>query len=132
MALKTRHQNTVFGVGDRVKVTQKVKEGEKTRFQALEGMVIGIKGRGDNQTFTVRRIGVGQVGIERIFPIASPTIEKVEVVKSGVSGVRRAKLYYVRDQSRKEIEKIYSRAAKRKKAKIRAKSVASKTSSKKK
>lgn len=113
MALLAVHNNTTFGVGDAVKVTQKIKEGEKTRTQVFEGMVIGIKGRDENKSMTVRRIGAGQIGIERIFPVASPTIEKIDVVRKGVGGVRHAKLYMLRNKSRREIEKIYARAAKK-------------------
>ncbi len=113
MALKAKHKETDFGVGDRIRVVTKIKEGEKTRQQAFEGMVIAIKGRGDSKTFTVRRIGVQQIGIERIFPLLSPTIEKIEVMRKGLKGTRRAKLYYTRDQAKKEIEQIYARAAKK-------------------
>ncbi len=113
MALKAKHKETDFGVGDRVRVVTKIKEGEKTRQQVFEGMVIAIKGRGDSKTFTVRRIGVQQIGIERIFPLLSPTIEEIEVMRKGLKGIRRAKLYYTRDQAKKEIEQIYTRAAKK-------------------
>lgn len=101
---------TEFGVGDTVRVYTEVKEGEKTRQQAFEGMVIKIRGREENKTFTVRRIGTQQIGIERIFPLNSPVIDRVEVVKKGLAGVRRAKLYYTRDKAKKEIEAIYSKA----------------------
>jgi large subunit ribosomal protein L19 len=110
MAIKVKHKETSFGVGDVVAVHQRIKEGEKQRTQIFEGMVIGIKGREDEKSFTIRRVGVQQVGIERIFPLNAPTIERVEVVKSGAEGVRRAKLYYIREKPRREIEKIYSRA----------------------
>lgn len=115
MAIITKHNETEFGVGDRIKVTQKIKEGDKERSQVFDGIVIGIKGRGENKTFTVRRIGVQQIGIERIFSLASPTIEKVEVVRSGVKGVKKAKLYYIRNKPKREIEKIYSKASKKSK-----------------
>lgn len=113
MAIKITHKEQEFGVGDTVRVWQKIKEGEKTRLQAFEGMVIGIKGRGAGKSFTVRRIGAAQVGIEKIFPIESPVIDKVEVVRKGTPGVSRAKLYYVRKKAKKEIEEIYSRSARR-------------------
>lgn len=109
MALKAKHNKTEFGVGDTVLVIQRLKEGDKTRSQAFEGMVIGIKGREENKTFTVRKIGAAKIGIERIFPLMSPSIEKIEVVRAGTQGVRRAKLYYTRTKPRREIEKIYSR-----------------------
>lgn len=117
MSLKTKHKETEFGVGDTIKVMQKIKERDKTRLHAFEGIVIGIKGRDLNKSFIVRRIGAAQIGIERIFPLASPSIEKVEVVRKGTRGVRRAKLFYIRKKPKKEIEKIYSRAKKREKAK---------------
>lgn len=122
MALKAKHKETVFGIGDRVRITSKVKESGKLRSQVFEGMVIAIKGSGGGKSFTVRRIGESQVGIERIFPLLSPTIENINVVRSGVRGVRRAKLYYTREQHKKEIDLIYSRAAKKELHKKRVKS----------
>ncbi|MDB4939794.1 MAG: ribosomal protein [Candidatus Doudnabacteria bacterium] len=83
-----------FKVGDTVKVHQKIKEGEKERLQIFEGLVIARKGgTGANATFMVRKIASG-VGVERIYPLHSPNIAKLEVVKGG--DVSRAKLYYVR------------------------------------
>jgi len=122
MALFATHktkkgEETKFGVGDVVKVYQKVKEGEKTRVQIFEGVVMGIRGREDNKSFTVRRIGAQKIGIERIFPLLTPVVEKIEVVKKGTRGVRRAKLFYTREKSRKERELIYSRSTRRENAK---------------
>lgn len=117
MALRIKHNDIEFGVGDRIKVFQRIKEGEKTRVAFFEGMVLGIKGMGERKTFTVRRIGEAMIGIERIFPISLPTIEKIEIVKKGTRGVKRAKLFYTRDKSTKEIDKIYSRSNKRELAK---------------
>ena len=111
MALIAKHKDTTFGVGDEVKVHIKVKEGEKTRTQVFGGMVIGIKGREDGKSFTVRRIGAQKVGIEMIIPLILPTLEKVEVIRKGTEGVQHAKLYYTREKSTREIEKIYSRAS---------------------
>jgi large subunit ribosomal protein L19 len=85
-----------FVPGDIVRVSQKVIEGEKTRIQVFEGMVLAIKGRGDNKMFTVRKM-VGEVGVERIFPVMSPNIEKVTVKSHSKNKIRRAKLYYVRN-----------------------------------
>lgn len=82
-------------VGDTVKVHVKIKEGDKERIQIFEGTVIAQKHGGVQETFTVRRIAHG-CGIERVFPIHSPNVEKVEVIRSGK--VRRAKLYYLRDR----------------------------------
>jgi len=89
-----------FQVGDTVVVSTKVQEDEKTRIQKFEGIVLGIQGQGVSRTFTVRRIGAGEVGIERIFPVYSPMIDKVTVKRSGQ--VRRAKLYYLRDRKGKQ------------------------------
>lgn len=82
-------------VGDTVKVHVKIKEGDKYRIQVFEGTVIAKKHGGINETFTVRRVAHG-CGIERVFPVHSPVVDKVEVVRSGK--VRRGKLYYLRDR----------------------------------
>jgi large subunit ribosomal protein L19 len=85
-----------FVPGDVVKVYQKIQEGEKSRTQIFEGVVLAIKGRGENKMFTVRKL-VGDVAVERNFPIGSPSIEKVAVKAHSKNTVRRAKLYYLRD-----------------------------------
>ncbi len=90
---------TKFKVGDGLRVHTRVKEGEKERIQIFSGICIGRKGTGINQTFTVRRISYGE-GVERVFPIHSPRIAKVEVEKQGKA--RRAKLNYLRDRKGKE------------------------------
>src|SRR2546427_1824591 len=82
-----------FGVGDTVRVHTKVVEGDKERIQIFSGVVIGRRGHGINETFTVRRISYGE-GVERVFPVHSPRVEKVEVERKG--SVRRAKLTYLR------------------------------------
>ena len=84
-----------FEVGDTVRVHTKVVEGDKERIQIFSGIVIGRRGRGLNSTFTVRRISYGE-GVERIFPVHSPRVDKVEVERRG--SVRRAKLHYLRDR----------------------------------
>ena len=84
--------------GDTVKVHVRVKEGDKERIQIFEGIVIGFHNGGNRSTFTVRKVSFSQ-GVERIFPLHSPTISKVEVVRS--AKVRRAKLYFLRDRSGK-------------------------------
>ena len=81
--------------GDTVRVHVKVKEGEKERIQVFQGVVIGIRGGGMRTSFTVRKISVG-VGVERIFPLHSPSIDHLEVLRSGK--VRRAKLYFLREK----------------------------------
>jgi large subunit ribosomal protein L19 len=88
-----RKEPVKFEVGDSVKVHTKVIEGEKDRIQVFSGVVIAKRGHGINSTFTVRRISYGE-GVERVFPIHSPRIEKVEVERQGE--VRRAKLTYLR------------------------------------
>ena len=90
---------TKFKVGDGVRVHTRVREGEKERIQIFSGIVIGRKGTGLNQTFTVRRISYGE-GVERVFPVHSPRIAKVEVEKQGRA--RRAKLNYLRKRKGKE------------------------------
>ena len=82
-------------IGDTVKIHNRIKEGTRERIQSFEGTVIARHGGGINETFTVRRISYG-VGVEKIFPIHSPNVEKVEFVRHGK--VRRAKLYYLRDK----------------------------------
>ncbi len=84
-----------FSVGDTVKVHVRIKEGDKSRIQIFEGTVIAKKHGGISETFTVRRVAHG-CGIERVFPLHSPAVDKVEIVRYGK--VRRAKLYYLRDR----------------------------------
>ena len=88
-----RKDNAKFNVGDSVKVHTKVVEGDKERIQIFAGVVIGKRGTGLNETFTVRRISYGE-GVERIFPFHSPRVDKIEVERQG--DVRRAKLTYLR------------------------------------
>ena len=93
-----RNDLTSFNIGDTVRVMVKVKEGEKERIQAYEGVVIAKKGSSIRETFTVRRVSFG-IGIERTFPLHSPKIENIIVVRKGK--VRRAKIYYLRNLSGK-------------------------------
>ena len=88
-----RKEPANFNVGDSVRVHTKVVEGDKERIQVFSGVVIGRRGRGLNSTFTVRRISYGE-GVERVFPLHSPRVDKVEVERQGT--VRRAKLTYLR------------------------------------
>ena len=90
-----RHDLPRIQPGDTVKVHVKVKEGEKERIQVFQGIVIGIRGGGMRTSFTVRKISAG-VGVERIFPLNSPSIDHMEVIRSGK--VRRAKLYFLREK----------------------------------
>ncbi|MBO4445375.1 MAG: 50S ribosomal protein L19 [Clostridia bacterium] len=86
---------TDFNIGDTVKVHVKINEGNRERVQVFEGTVIAKRGGGVSETFTVRRISYG-VGVEKVFPVNSPNVEKIEVVRRGK--VRRSKLYYLRDR----------------------------------
>ena len=92
MIREVRHE---FNIGDTVRVHVRIKEGERQRVQVFEGTVIAKQHSGVNESFTVRRTSYG-VGVERVFPINSPNVEKVEVIRRGK--VRRAKLYYLRDR----------------------------------
>ena len=100
-----------FAPGDTLKVGVKVKEGDRERVQAYEGVCIGRAGSGLNENFTVRKISFGE-GVERVFPVHSPAVASIEVVRRGK--VRRAKLYYLRDRRGKSAritEKVDNRAA---------------------
>ena len=110
-----RKDDAKFAVGDSVKVHTKVVEGDKERIQIFSGVVIGRRGRGLNSTFTVRRISYGE-GVERVFPVNSPRVDKVEVERQG--SVRRSKLTYLRKRigkgavAVKELERRAAPAAK--------------------
>lgn len=104
MANSATINSVLFHVGDLVRIHQKVLEGDKERIQIYEGLVIAIKGRGDNRMFTVRKIASNNIGVERIFPLNSPWIAKIDVKKTG--SVRRAKLTYVRLQSNRQVAAI--------------------------
>ena len=90
-----KQEAPVISVGDTVKVHVRIKEGDKSRIQMFEGTVIAKKHGGISETFTVRRLSHG-CGVERVFPLHSPVVEKVDVIRNGK--VRRAKLYYLRDR----------------------------------
>jgi large subunit ribosomal protein L19 len=100
-----------FAVGDTVKVHTKVVEGDKERIQVFGGVVIGRRGHGLNSTFTVRRISYGE-GVERVFPVHSPRIDKVEVERRGA--VRRAKLTYLRGRIGKSAVAVKEKSMRRK------------------
>jgi large subunit ribosomal protein L19 len=84
-----------FRAGDTLKVAVRIKEGEKTRVQNYEGLCIAIRGQGTGRTFMVRKIGANSVGVERIFPLYSDSIESITVLRKG--RIRRAKLFYLRE-----------------------------------
>ncbi|MEQ1930778.1 MAG: 50S ribosomal protein L19 [Parvularculaceae bacterium] len=108
---KTRPE---FAPGDTLRVNVKVREGERERLQAYEGVCIGRAGQGLNENFTVRKISFGE-GVERVFPVHSPMVDSIEVVRRGK--VRRAKLYYLRERAGKsariseKVEKVKEDAA---------------------
>ena len=102
-----------FASGDTVKVSAKIVEGEKERTQVFQGVVIKVRRGGTGASFTVRRVAYG-IGVERTFPLYSPLVEKVEVVRQGK--VRRAKLYYLRGLSAKASRIKEKRAAKERKS----------------
>ncbi len=88
-------EKPAFEVGDTIRIDVKIREGERERIQAFEGTVIAKNGSGISETFTVRRVAYG-VGVERVFPIHSPNVADIKIVRRGK--VRRAKLYYLRDR----------------------------------
>lgn len=132
MAITTLHKETKFGVGDVIRVHQRIYEpnSDKNRVQIFEGIVIAIRGKNTGKSVIVRRIGAQNVGMELIFPLEAPTIEKIEVSREGVKGTRHAKLYFIRNKSHKEIEKIYSRTHKKEIAPVVKKKAASKKTAK--
>ncbi len=111
-AAQVKSNLPAFKVGDGVRVHTKVREGDKERIQVFAGVVIARKGHGIHETFTVRRISYGE-GVERVFPVNSPNIEKVEIER--VSEPMRARLYYLRNRTGKAAmaikEKRYEEAA---------------------
>src|SRR3954467_6687577 len=104
-----RKQPLDFNVGDSVRVHTKVVEGDKERIQVFAGVVIGRRGHGLNETFTVRRISYGE-GVERVFPVHSPRVDKIEVERKG--DVRRAKLTYLRKRLGKGATLVKEKEAK--------------------
>jgi len=100
----SRFEMPDFKPGDTIKLQYKIIEGDKTRLQPYEGIVISKRGAGDSKTFVVRRIGVDGVGVERIFPLNSPSIVSLDILKHGK--VRRAKLFYLRGKKGRSAMKI--------------------------
>lgn len=96
--LSTVNEVPSFGAGDTVSVSYKIKEGDKERIQLFAGVVLQRRGQGPTETFTVRKVS-GGIGVERIFPIHSPFIEEIKVLKHGA--VRRARIFYFRDRTGK-------------------------------
>lgn len=98
-------KETDIHIGDTVRVSSQVVEGTKTRIQIFEGILISMRGRGENKTFTVRRIGAGGIGVERIWPLNAKSLVKIEV-KKRAGKVRRSKLYYLRNLTGKEAVRV--------------------------
>ncbi len=97
--------DTEIHIGDTLRVHYQVIEGAKTRIQVFEGILIRLRGRGENKTFTVRKIGAGAIGVERTWPLDSKSLVKIEVKKK-TTGVRRSKLYYLRALGGKEAVRV--------------------------
>jgi len=104
MAQNFTYNDQQINVGDTVRVHQEISEGKKTRVQVFEGLVIAVKNREINKTFTVRKIATGSVGVEKIFPLMIPSIKKIEVKRRGE--VKRSKLYYLRDKVGKAASRV--------------------------
>lgn len=93
---RVKWKNTEFKIGDVIKISYTIKEGDKERTQPFQGAVIKIRGKEENKTFTVRKIGVDNIGVERIFPLNSPWIANLKVVGKIKNKIRRSKLYFLR------------------------------------
>lgn len=115
MSQHFKYQDQNISVGDTVRVHQEVIENEKQRIQIFEGIVIAVKNRGNNRSFTVRKIAANSIGVEKIFPVMLPTIKKIEVKRQGQ--VRRSKLYYLRDRIGKQATRVKEKALKSQAAK---------------
>lgn len=98
-------ENQTIHIGDTVRVHSKVVEGTKSRIQVFEGILIRLKGRGENKTFSVRRIGAGSIGVERTWPLNSNSLVKIEVKKKA-GKIRRSKLYYLRNLTGREAVRV--------------------------
>lgn len=104
MSLYLKYNDLTISSGDTVRVHQEITEGKKKRIQVFEGIVIAIKNRGNGKTFTVRKIGAGSIGVEKIYPVSLPAIKKIELKRQGQ--VKRSKLYYLRGRIGKAATKI--------------------------
>lgn len=111
MAKSFTYQDQRISVGDTIDVHQQVAEGEDKRIQVFSGIVISIKNRGRNRSFTVRKIADQNVGVEKIFPVYLPSIKKIELKREG--DVRRNKLYYLRDRTGKKATRVKEKETQR-------------------
>ena len=96
MSLKIIHKDQEFFVGDTVRVNYKIKEKDKERLQAFDGLILAIQGTGENKNFIVQKHASDSVNVERIFPLNSPWIDSIKKLRSPKTKIRRAKLYYLR------------------------------------
>ena len=103
MAIKITHHKSDFYIGDTVRIDYRIKEGDKERIQAFDGIIIAIKGSQLSRTFTVKKEASDKVTVERIFPIDSPWIKSITKLRSPKKKVRRAKLYFLRDPKARKI-----------------------------
>ncbi len=103
MSLKITHKEQDFFVGDSVKVNYKIKEKDKERLQAFDGIILAITGTGENKNFIVQKSASNAVKVERIFPVNSPWIDSIKKLRSPKTKIRRAKLYYLRDPKARSI-----------------------------
>lgn len=103
MSIKFTHQDREFSVGDTVKINYKIKEKDKERVQAFDGIILAIKGEGDNKTVLIKKSASDGVQVERIFPINSPWIESISKLRTPKTPIRRSKLYYLRDPKARSV-----------------------------
>jgi large subunit ribosomal protein L19 len=108
MAQFFTYQDQNISVGDTVQVHQEISEGDKKRIQLFEGIVVAVRNAGLNKSFTVRKVAVGGVGVEKIMPVLMPSIKKIVVKRHGE--IQRAKLYYLRDKIGKAATRVKERA----------------------
>lgn len=107
MARSVTIKDTKINVGDTVKIHYAIKDKDKKKNQIFEGIVLSVRGEGNNKMFTVRKVTRSNIGVERIFPVISPFIEKIEVAKASTN--TRANVKYIRERSKREIkEKLYN------------------------
>lgn len=106
MANQLAYKDQIFTVGDTLNVSVRVKEGDKSRLQLFTGLLIAVKGREENKSFTVRKIGAHGIGVERIFPVMSPDIDSITRKAAGTAS--RAKLFYLRNRSGREALRVKS------------------------
>lgn len=108
MAQYFTYNETEVATGDTVRIHQEIVEGDKKRIQIFEGIIIAIKNRGNGKSFTVRKVGANGIGVEKIYPVNAPSIQKLEVKRKG--DVRRSKLYFLRDRLGKAATRIKEKA----------------------